>query len=66
MNTNTTTVINGGVILSPANAEKLGLTVPNFAKGKEMLLGYDKHDDLVAWGPTDERSVIEGLLRLYT
>lgn len=67
MSNATTTVINGGIILTPANAEKLGLTVPNFARDKEdFLLGYDRDDDLVAWGPADDRETIESLLRMYT
>lgn len=67
MSNATTAVINGGVILTPANAEKLGLYVPNFARGQEnFLLGYAPDEDLVAWGPADDRETIEGLLRMYS
>jgi len=63
---NRTTTINGCLLVSVNNARTLDLYVPPFVpEGDDSyLLGYDRDDDLIAWGPSDEHDDIVRILRV--
>jgi hypothetical protein len=62
----TTTVYNGHIILNPDKAAEMGLNVPRAFQGlTDFILAYDRGDDLIAWGPENERDQILNILRAY-
>lgn len=50
---------------TPYLAQRNGLDVPSVLKDKENFILVYKDEDLVAWGPEDDRENIMRLARAY-
>lgn len=62
---NRTTTINKCLLVSVGSARLLNLRVPSFVPDDDTyLLGYDRDDDLIAWGPAAEHDDIVRILRV--